>query len=62
MKKQKYTAEQLLDVFGSYYRMIQRSAEEYPTVVISDIKASITGVLKANDYNGYYKKFMEGEQ
>lgn len=36
----------LLDVMESYVRMIERNGEEYPTVVLGDIKASITGILK----------------
>lgn len=59
MKKEKYTKDQLLDVLASYYRMIQRSGAEFPTVVIDDIEKSIIHVLKKNDYNGRYKKYME---
>lgn len=59
MKIEKYTAEQLLDILGSYYRMIQRSGEDFPAVVIDDIQKSIIHVLNTNGYNGRYKKFME---
>lgn len=59
MKIEKYTAEQLLDVLGSYFRMIQRSGEEYPAVVLDDIQKSIVHVLNKNGYNGRYKKYME---
>jgi hypothetical protein len=62
MKKEKYTTEQLIDVLASYYRMIQRSGAEYPAVVLDDIQKSTAAVLRANDYNGYYKKFMEAAQ
>lgn len=55
MKKDVYTKEVLLDVLGSYLRLIERNGEEYPTVVLSDLKASITSVLKANEYKGRYK-------
>ena len=54
MKKKEYTREQLLDVLGSYLCMINRSGDEFPTVVLSDIKASCKTVLKANSYNGRY--------
>jgi hypothetical protein len=59
MKIEKYTAEQLLDVIASYYRMIQRSGAEYPAVVLDDIQKSIVHVLNKNGYNGRYKKYME---
>lgn len=41
-----YPRSVLLDVMESYVRMIERNGEEYPTVVLGDIKASITGILK----------------
>lgn len=59
MKKEKYTADRLLDVIASYYRMIQRSGAEYPAVVLDDIQKSIVHVLNKNGYNGRYKKYME---
>jgi hypothetical protein len=62
MKIEKYTAEQLLDVIASYYRMIRRSGAEYPAVVLDDIQKSTAGVLKANGYNGRYKKYMEARE
>lgn len=62
MKIEKYTAEQLLDVIASYYRMIQRSGAEYPAVVLDDIQKSIVHVLNKNGYNGRYKKYMEARE
>lgn len=56
MKKEDYTKEVLLDVLGSYLGQIENFGKEYPTVVLGDIKTSINGVLKANDYEGKYKK------
>jgi hypothetical protein len=50
----KYTNEELLDILGSYRRMIQINGEKYPTVVLDDIEKSITFVLKTNGYNGRY--------
>lgn len=50
MKKSDYTKETLLDVLSSYHRMIERSGEEYPTVVLGDIKKSIESVLRVNEY------------
>jgi hypothetical protein len=41
-----YPRSILLDVMESYIRMIERDGQEYPTVVLGDIKASITGILK----------------
>lgn len=40
--------------------MAQRSGAEYPAVVLDDIQKSAAAVLRANDYGGYYKKFLEG--
>lgn len=47
-KAGQYTREQLLDVMASYIRMIEHDNGKYPTVVLDDIKCSITAVLKAN--------------
>lgn len=55
MKKEDYTKEVLLDVLASYLGQIENFGKEYPTVVLGDIKASINGVLKANDYEGKFK-------
>jgi len=46
---EKYTNEMLLDVLKSYKRQIERSAKEYPTVVIGDILKSIESVLSRNE-------------
>jgi hypothetical protein len=54
LKKADYTVDVLLDVLGSYRRMIERSGGEFPTVVLSDIKASVTGILKTCEYKGKY--------
>lgn len=56
MKKDDYTKDVLLDVLGSYLRMINRSGDEYGAVVLQDIKASIKHVLKINGYTGRYKE------
>jgi hypothetical protein len=50
MKKKKYTADQLLQVIKSYYSMIQRSGENFPTVVLDDIQKSAEYVLQKNDW------------
>lgn len=55
MRKAVYTKEALLDIMGSYLRQISRDNGENPTVVLSDIKASIQYVLSVNEYNGKYK-------
>lgn len=55
MKKKEYTKEVLLDVMGSYLRQINRSGKEYPTIVLSDLQASIKSVLKENNYDGKYQ-------
>ena len=54
MRKAVYTKETLLDVMGSYLRQIHRDNGKYPTVVLSDIEASIKYVLSVNEYNGRY--------
>lgn len=51
----KYTTEQLLDVLGSYRRLIIRNGEAYPNVCLSDIYDSINFVLRVNNYDGFYK-------
>lgn len=55
MEKEDYTKEVLLDVIGSYLRQISRSGKEYPTVVLSDLQASMKFILKVNGYDGKYK-------
>ena len=47
MKQQTLTKEQLLGVMESYLNMIERG-KEYPTVVLSDIEASLKSVLRKN--------------
>lgn len=59
MKKEDYTKEVLLDVMGAYLRQIHRDKSNHPTVVLSDIEASIKAVLKKNDYNGKYKEDLQ---
>lgn len=56
MRKAVYTKEVLLDVIGSYLRQIKRSGKEYPTVVLSDLEASMKYVLQVNEYDGRYKE------
>lgn len=55
MRKAVYTKETLLDVIGSYLRQIKRNGKEYPTVVLSDLEASMKYVLQVNQYDGRYK-------
>ena len=50
MKKQKYTAEQLLNVIKSYYILIQRGGEDFPATVLDDIQKSARYVLEKNDW------------
>lgn len=52
MKNKSYTREELLKVMASYLRMIERSGEEFPTVVLDDIEKSIKYVLEVNAYDG----------
>ena len=59
MNKEQYTKEILLDIMGAYLRQIERSGDQFPVVVLDDIKKSINHVLKINDYNGKYKNSME---
>jgi len=58
MNKKEYTREELLDIIGSYMRMIERDDGEYPLAVLSDIQASANSVLKANNYQGRYKECL----
>lgn len=44
-KQIKYTRKTLIKVLESYKRIIERDGKEYPTVIISDLSASITYVL-----------------
>ncbi len=46
MKNQEYSAETLLKVLASYLIQINRSGRDFPTVVLSDIGASIQSILK----------------
>lgn len=57
----KYTNEELLDILGSYRRMIRRHGKEYPTATLDDIEKSITAVLRINNYNGRYQEDNENE-
>ena len=59
MNKSTYTKEEVLDVIGSYLRQISRSGKDFPTVVLSDLQASMKHVLKVNGYNGRYKDEIE---
>jgi hypothetical protein len=59
MKKEQYTTDQLLNIIGSYLCMIKRNGGPCPAVVLDDIEKSTIHVLKQNDYNGRYKKYME---
>lgn len=59
MKKSDYTKETLLDVLGSYARMIDRNGEKFSMVVLDDIRKSIKFVLKINEYDGKYKDILE---
>lgn len=59
----RYTVDQLLDVIGSYARMIERDRKEnngeYGIVVLDDILSSAKFVLKQNNYSGRYKNLVE---
>lgn len=55
MIKAVYTKDVLLDIIGGYLKQIERSGKEYPTVVLSDLKASMEYVLKVNEYDGKHK-------
>ena len=48
MNKEKYTADQLLQVIRGYYILIQRGGIGFPAVVLDDIQKSAAHVLKAN--------------
>lgn len=52
----KYNSEiqTLLDILGSYRRLIIRNGKKYPTVIIDDIFMSINHVLNNYDYEGRY--------
>ena len=41
-----YNRETLIGVIKSYQRMIERSGKDFPTVVLSDLTASMGYVLK----------------
>lgn len=61
MKKEDYTKEVLLDVMGSYLGWVLKinsGNDDYPTVTLSDLEASLKGVLKANEYDGRYKHYL----
>jgi hypothetical protein len=58
----RYTVDQLLDVIGSYGRLIERSQKEdnkYAVVVLDDILKSVQDVLKRNNYSGKYNSLLE---
>lgn len=59
MQKEHYTKEVLLDVIGSYLGLIKRNGVEFPGVTLSDLEASMTAVLRANDYAGRYKELIK---
>lgn len=58
MIKAVYTKDVLLDIIGGYLKQIERSGKEYPTVVLSDLKASMEYVLKVNEYDGKHKDYL----
>ena len=45
MTVKELTKEELIDIMESYVRMINRNGREYPTVVLSDLNASLCSVL-----------------
>ena len=51
--------KELLDIIGSYLRMIRRDNGKYPTAVLSDLEASMKSVLKSNGYDGRYKDELD---
>ena len=58
MIKAVYTKDVLLDIIGGYLKQIERSGKQYPTVVLSDLKASMEYVLKVNEYDGKHKDYL----
>ena len=57
----KYSAFDLLDVMGGYLVHIMRDGDDFPTVVIDDLKKSMIYVLEENDYNGRYAAYLKNE-
>lgn len=55
----KISADALLDIMVSYLRQISRHGEEFTTVVLGYIKASIESVLKRSGYSGRYVTELE---
>lgn len=55
----KMNADALLDIMGAYLRQIHRNGEQYPAVVLDDIRCSIESVLKRNGYAGRYVSELE---
>ncbi len=63
MKKEDYTKEALQSVLYSYLLIIENDGEEFPTVVIHDIKSSIKSILKTLDYTAKdYKQYNEAQR
>ena len=61
MKIEKYSAFDLLDVMGGYLAIITEDDGKFPTVVVDDLKKSITYVLEKNGYNGRYAAYLESK-
>jgi hypothetical protein len=59
MRKNTYTKETLLDIIGSYLKQIDNNGGKYPSVVLSDLKASMRYILKVNEYDGKYRDCLK---
>jgi hypothetical protein len=55
----KMSADALLDIMGAYLRQISRNGEQYPEIVLDDIRCSIKSVLRRNGYTGRYVAELE---
>jgi hypothetical protein len=58
-ESKKMSADALLDIMGAYLRQISRNGEQYPEIVLDDIRCSIKSVLKRNGYTGRYVSELE---
>jgi hypothetical protein len=61
MKIEKYSAFDLLDIMGGYLAHIKRDGDEFPTVVVDDLRKSMIYVLEKNGYNGRYAAYLKDE-
>ena len=58
--KTEMTRDDLVEVMESYVRMINRNGRDYPTVVLSDLNASLCAVLSNSGKPEYmdYKRVI----